>query len=631
LTAIFNTPQATTLHSILSAAPAGEPLGETYLLGTTWYDYQHNGTIGRMISMTPGGGLHFCWTNARDSLAVNRHVFYNYLDPVNGFIYPGLGYQLDQGYRAGYTTLSHLGGGEEIIAYHQMQGSGDVWNIQIRYDFIEGFGIFQTSDIDNPSWGVLNWPKVTVCDQNYVHIVATENTSSIDERFAYCRSEDEGSLFTPWEVIDTLMTISPEIAASPVSDKVGIAYTKNISTSIDWYTWSSIYHFFNNDVILIESDDGVSWDFSDRQNITRIIDPDSSRYPDSTWAEGDTLRPFCDVSLLYDQEDFAHIAFTTRGVWKYGPVFGPYPHDSCGVYVTHDASMIWYWSEEHDTLTRVADGWYNVADPDQHFAERRGAGTNRSAVDRPCLSQDPETGYLYCIYVRCTQGDTSGGESPSRGWANGEIYCSVSTDGGLNWSEGTNLTNTPSPNCTPGNCFDEDYPSQTLVVNDTLHIIYVEDKDAGGVVQTAPQEGIWTENPVIYQKVPADLVPPGPPYVFNYYFHVGPVGATKVEQPLQISGVVPETFVLHQNYPNPFNAYTEIRYQIPEAGHVTLMIFNTLGQEVRSLMDGRQEAGEYRAMWDGWDAGGYEVASGLYFCRLRAGEFSKTIKMVLAK
>jgi hypothetical protein len=233
--------------------------------------------------------------------------------------------------------------------------------------------------------------------------------------------------------------------------------------------------------------------------------------------------------------------------------------------------------------------------------------------------------------VRCTQGDTSGGESPSHGWANGEIYCSVSIDGGLNWSEGTNLTNTPSPECTPGNCFDEDYPSQTLVVNDTLHIIYVEDKDAGGVVWTAPQEGIWTENPVKYQKVPADQVPPGPPYVSNFYFHVGPVGGTPVEEPSRVSEAVPKEYALLQNHPNPFNASTEIHYQIPKVGYLTLKIFNNLGQQVRTLVDANQQAGGYSVHWDGRDADGREVASGLYFCRLRVGEFGKTIKMMLVR
>ncbi|KPL18083.1 MAG: hypothetical protein AMJ92_09575, partial [candidate division Zixibacteria bacterium SM23_81] len=97
------------------------------------------------------------------------------------------------------------------------------------------------------------------------------------------------------------------------------------------------------------------------------------------------------------------------------------------------------------------------------------------------------------------------------------------------------------------------------------------------------------------------------------------------------SSAMPKTYVLRQNYPNPFNANTEIRYQIPEDGHVVLIIFNTLGQEVRTLVDVEQESGGYSVLWDGRDDLGHVVSSGLYFCRLKVGEFSKTIKMVLAK
>jgi hypothetical protein len=291
--------------------------------------------------------------------------------------------------------------------------------------------------------------------------------------------------------------------------------------------------------------------------------------------------------------------------------------------------MIWHWSEEHDTLTVIADGWYDVGDPDAGANETRGSGAWRSTCDRPSLGQDPVTGYLYCTYVRCTEGDTSGGPIPSHGFANGEIYCSVSTDGGLNWSEPTNLTQTPSPNCASGSCFDEDYASLAEVVNDTLHIFWVEDKDAGGVVQTAPQEGRWTENPVKYQKVPASLVTPGPPFVPNYAFHVGP--STAVQEPCLVDGTVPVSYGLSQNYPNPFNPDTQIRFDVPRAGSVRLAIYNVAGQLVRELSDGRREAGSYEIRWNGQNSDGQLVPSGIYFCRMTAGGFTATKKMALIK
>jgi hypothetical protein len=94
---------------------------------------------------------------------------------------------------------------------------------------------------------------------------------------------------------------------------------------------------------------------------------------------------------------------------------------------------------------------------------------------------------------------------------------------------------------------------------------------------------------------------------------------------------VPKIYALHQNYPNPFNSNTQIEYQIPEDHHVGLKIFNPMGQDVRTLVDAHRSGGEHTAIWDARDDEGKEVASGLYFCRLKAGEFGKIIKMVLIR
>jgi len=91
------------------------------------------------------------------------------------------------------------------------------------------------------------------------------------------------------------------------------------------------------------------------------------------------------------------------------------------------------------------------------------------------------------------------------------------------------------------------------------------------------------------------------------------------------------TDYLHQNYPNPFNPETEIRYQLPEAAHVTLKIFNLLGQHVTTLVDSEELAGEHSARWDGRDAGGRELASGIYIYRLEAGSFGVSKKLALIR
>ncbi|MDZ7261819.1 MAG: T9SS type A sorting domain-containing protein, partial [candidate division KSB1 bacterium] len=92
------------------------------------------------------------------------------------------------------------------------------------------------------------------------------------------------------------------------------------------------------------------------------------------------------------------------------------------------------------------------------------------------------------------------------------------------------------------------------------------------------------------------------------------------------ANAAPTEFALFQNYPNPFNPVTTIKYQLPEAAHVSLKIYNIYGQEITTLVDGHQEAGYFTIAWDA-----KEVASGVYFYELKAGSFVKTMKMILMK
>jgi hypothetical protein len=88
---------------------------------------------------------------------------------------------------------------------------------------------------------------------------------------------------------------------------------------------------------------------------------------------------------------------------------------------------------------------------------------------------------------------------------------------------------------------------------------------------------------------------------------------------------LPTAFALGQNYPNPFNPNTTISYQLPLATRVSLNIYNTLGQLVANLVDERKEPGYYQAKWNA------NVAGGVYFYRLKTGDFVDTKKMILLK
>jgi hypothetical protein len=91
------------------------------------------------------------------------------------------------------------------------------------------------------------------------------------------------------------------------------------------------------------------------------------------------------------------------------------------------------------------------------------------------------------------------------------------------------------------------------------------------------------------------------------------------------------SFALHQNTPNPFNPETRILYTVADADHVSLKIFNSRGQHVKTLVEGQHTGGHYSVVWDGTDERGREVSSGVYFYGMSAGGSREMKRMVLVK
>jgi len=121
-------------------------------------------------------------------------------------------------------------------------------------------------------------------------------------------------------------------------------------------------------------------------------------------------------------------------------------------------------------------------------------------------------------------------------------------------------------------------------------------------------------------------------------FH-GPISATPHAVGNEIvntsPGNLPQDFALQPNYPNPFNPNTTLSFDIPQltSGNVdaTLYIYNSLGQQVKVLYQGKIAAGNYKVEWDGTNESGSALPSGIYYATLRADYFTKTIKMMYMK
>lgn len=96
-------------------------------------------------------------------------------------------------------------------------------------------------------------------------------------------------------------------------------------------------------------------------------------------------------------------------------------------------------------------------------------------------------------------------------------------------------------------------------------------------------------------------------------------------------GHLPVSFRLEQNYPNPFNSGTVIRFELPTAADVRLTIYDLQGRSVRTWADERRPAGRHSMPWEGTDASGRRLASGMYLIRLEADDIVQTRKMLLIR
>jgi hypothetical protein len=109
-------------------------------------------------------------------------------------------------------------------------------------------------------------------------------------------------------------------------------------------------------------------------------------------------------------------------------------------------------------------------------------------------------------------------------------------------------------------------------------------------------------------------------------------GPASYDPLVDVQDHTPQHFALHQNVPNPFNPATAIEYDVPSpGGKVTIEVFDVAGRLVKTLVSSHKSPGSWSVNWDGKDNNGRNVATGIYFYRLSALGFTRTMKMTLLK
>lgn len=199
----------------------------------------------------------------------------------------------------------------------------------------------------------------------------------------------------------------------------------------------------------------------------------------------------------------------------------------------------------------------------------------------PWATIDPVTGYIYIAFYdrRYTTRDST------------EVFVAMSQDGGGSWTDFRVSESKFVPDPT---VFFGDYIN-IAALNGKVYPIWMR-MDGGNL-------SVW----MAHVEIPV------------------PTAIAFADVPLQ------PRVRLHQNFPNPFNPVTRIEFDLSEAMDVTVDIFDVSGRFVANVASGRFESGPHEVGWDGIDRRGRQVSSGVYFCKLTAGDRSVTRKMTLLK
>jgi len=288
--------------------------------------------------------------------------------------------------------------------------------------------------------------------------------------------------------------------------------------------------------------------------------------------------------------------------------FKAYPDsrfDNGGGYET-GPNRILIWSGRDSTLPVATPTILPHAAPLPYDVTLRFVVDMNGAVDRYTSSTITN---LASVWVK-------GGAAPIANWAGNWTYDDTGS-GNLKklYDDGTHGDETPG---------DKYYSSEILWPSGTPSGTF-EFKFAAGYpgVETNNGGTSYMDNEAGFAQNHVWTFPTTPPTYANLRVKFGTMGTVGVTENKK---AIPAVFALRQNYPNPFNPSTSIEYDIPKESFVTLKIFNLLGQEVLTLVNEKQHAGSYTAMFDA-----SKLSTGIYFSRISAGDFISTKKMLLVK
>jgi hypothetical protein len=531
-------------------------------VGTTTYDYQHNGTMGRMIEHRGTSYLQMAWMFQDTYVLGSGRKGYHNVVPLST-CNPETGYEVNPNY-GGYVTFDvwpTLAYG--IVGVHC---GPDMDNMRPRayWDYYSGGaepeGLWDYNDYppdppddvyggyQEPNWEPNGlganehqnmWPVIemqTGGPEFYLHMVVAESggaagdpqTISYYRRSGPYGDHDGGGTWSRQRPIDTVEDISPIVVASERSGKVAIAWTAPADFRRDqdaefngfaiqycndiWFTLSTNYGqnwidgigdpITDGPSIQEDIDMGIHLDVAPAYGVT--WDDDGGNITNYSWQSD--FKAYTNVSALFsdDENEYLHIVWNGRR-WT----------DTTSLY--RRQSGMWHWSTDPASGGGTAGVIRTVAKALWDSGGTCYGHAWGSDLDKMSISQCGDNFYVLWVQFGNIENPCYDYEKEDK-FVNGELYLSASNDAGFHWDRGDNLTETVTHECESGDCDSDHWPTMARYGRDAvtcdgfppnskvLDIMYINDKCAGGAVQDG--KGIWTTNDVMwYATLCRDVVP----------------------------------------------------------------------------------------------------------------------------
>jgi len=582
-------------------------IGERFIAGDTWYDFQSNGSIGKMIAVDAGGGVHITWMDGfeEDLFEGERHQMYNYLNPDEGWLAED-GEQVDFSERGGFGCLCLTTEEAPRALVFSHCKVDDEWRGVCSIDFALGLGAFQSVLLPRYPEQTAYFPQGVMSPEGRIHVIMQRRDRNM---ISYASGElNDGGMPEFGEVpIEAGVThrTSFRIACSSQSERAVIVWYASRVGVPQPEDYPGQGYALNNDLMIAWTEDGENWNFDDPLNITDNIPPNPRLEGDASY--GDTLRPSATMDVIFDPEDNIHVVFEARGFWA-NPL--PEEDESPVEGITVDASYLFHWSEVGEEITPVADGWFTHREVDDEGEQIRWPtpGAWKSNVCQPSLAYD-EGGDLYCVFNYYPPDDYS-----AEDYCNGDIAVTVSDDNGETWYMPTMITETRSHLAEEGEAECEVYPTLTYLIDDNLHITYELDTEPGTQIEDYQDRiEVPTLCQWLYHRVPVDEIARDELWEDGPTWHTVYVSVDD-EEPAP----VPDRLTLDPPYPNPFNSMTKISFSLRMAGDVRVALIDLAGRIVMMLVDKEIEAGQHHISIDGT-----KLVTGMYV--VKAEGFGKVL------